>query len=150
MFVSILGLEPVEYFSEDQPSCSGSDEDILLPWNGSSLSDILMKEPFLVFSVLFLCLRAFLYFFPEMLSRLTALWVAYVPHLNLGIFGESSQLFWRVLHLIDVKRVWSKLKLCKTRNFHKGAKSARVWASSLASVSLGETPSARSSPSGDS
>ena len=51
----------------------------------------------------------------------------------------------RFLYMIDVQRVWAKLKLCKIRNFREGAKSARVWASSLASVSLGETSSSGSS-----
>uniref|UniRef100_A0A5B6ZGE6 Thioredoxin domain-containing protein n=1 Tax=Davidia involucrata TaxID=16924 RepID=A0A5B6ZGE6_DAVIN len=125
------GLDPVVDLTEDQTSYLKNGQEVQ-PWNGNySLKEILTREPCLVFSVLFLFLRAFLYFFPEILSQLMALWVTYIPHLNLGIFGESSQLLGRVLHLIDVKRVWSKLKLCKTRNFHRGAKSARVWASSL-------------------
>ncbi|KAA8530328.1 hypothetical protein F0562_005037 [Nyssa sinensis] len=144
------GLDPSVDLTEDQTSYLRSDQEVL-PWNGNySLKDILTREPYLVFSALFLFLRAFLYFFPEILSNLTALWVTYMPHLNLGIFGESSQLLGRVLHLIDVKRIWSKLKLCKTRSFHRGARSAQVWASSLASVSLGDTSSARLFPSGDS
>nr|GEW35976.1 5'-adenylylsulfate reductase-like 5 [Tanacetum cinerariifolium] len=39
--------------------------------------------------------------------------------------------------------LYSKLKLSKSRNFHHGARSARVLASSFASVSLGETSSPR-------
>ncbi|XP_059640707.1 5'-adenylylsulfate reductase-like 5 [Cornus florida] len=144
------GLEPVVDLTEDETSNSESDHKVLQPWNRTSLKEILLREPYLLFSVLFLFLRAFLYFFPEILSRLMALWVAHIPHLNLGIFGESSQLVGRALQLIDVKRVWIKLKLCKTRNFHNGARSARVWASSLASMSLGETSSARTFPSGHS
>ncbi|XP_052196062.1 5'-adenylylsulfate reductase-like 5 isoform X2 [Diospyros lotus] len=136
--------------TEDLVSYSQSSHKLTHPWKGNSVKEILRREPYLVFSALFLFLRVFLFFFPEIISRLIALWVAYVAHLRVGVFGESSQLLGRVLHLIDVKRAWSKLKLCKTRNFHNGARNARVWASSLASVSLGETSSARSCASGDS
>ncbi|XP_010257654.1 PREDICTED: 5'-adenylylsulfate reductase-like 5 [Nelumbo nucifera] len=146
-YKSITGLEPVEYFTEDQSSTLGSGEKSLLQlWRESSTEVILAREPYLIFSILFLCLRAVLYLFPEMLSRLKAFWFSYIPRLNLEIFGETSQLLEHALHVIDVKRVWSKPKLCKTRNFHQGAKNAHVWASSLASVSLGESSSARGSP----
>ncbi|KAA8548008.1 hypothetical protein F0562_004437 [Nyssa sinensis] len=102
-----LRASPVEKYME-----------CLHPWNGtSSLKEILMREPYLVFSTLFLFLRAFLYFFPGILCHLMAFWVTYIPHLN---FGESPQLLGRVLHLVDVKRVWSKLKLCKIRSIHRG------------------------------
>ncbi|CAB4316243.1 unnamed protein product [Prunus armeniaca] len=86
---------------------------------------------------------------PRVLACLKAFWVLYVPHFNLGIFGETSQIMGRILHMVDVRRIWNKLRLCKTQNFHKGAKNARVWASSLTSVSLGES-SARSSSSSSS
>lgn len=142
-FVSTLGLEPVQCMTGDQSGTSEARH----PWSEPSLKDALRREPYLGFSVLFLCLRAFLYFYPELLSRLTFLWVSCIPHPSLDILRESSQLLGRILHLIDVKRGWSKLKQTKTRNFHKGAKSARVWASSLTSVSLGETSSGRN-PSG--
>lgn len=137
------GLEPVQCMTGDQSGTSEARH----PWSEPSLKDALRREPYLGFSVLFLCLRAFLYFYPELLSRLTFLWVSCIPHPSLDILRESSQLLGRILHLIDVKRGWSKLKQTKTRNFHKGAKSARVWASSLTSVSLGETSSGRN-PSG--
>ncbi|XP_043691709.1 5'-adenylylsulfate reductase-like 7 [Telopea speciosissima] len=148
-YTRITGIKPVGYFTVDQPSRLGGDETLLQLWNGSSAKEILMREPYLLLAVLFLCLRAFLHFFPAMLSRFRAFWISYIPHLNLGIFGETSQLLGRALHLIDVKRVFSKLRLSKTRNFQKGAKNARVWASSLTSVSLGESSSARPTPSGD-
>lgn len=115
------------------------------PWNGSYVKEIFTREPYLAFSILFFCLRVVLALFPGLLSQLKAFWVLYVPHLNLEIFGETSQMLGRVLNMIDVQRVWAKLKLCKIRNFREGAKSARVWASSLASVSLGETSSSGSS-----
>ncbi|KAL6994248.1 hypothetical protein U1Q18_012355 [Sarracenia purpurea var. burkii] len=144
------GLDPAVDVIEDLGGYSHSGHKVLHPWKGNSLREILTREPYLVFSLLFLFLRVFLYFFPEIISRLIALWAVYVAHLNVGIFGESSQHLGRVLHLIDVKRVWSKLRLCKTGNLHNGARSARVWASSLASVSLGKTSLARSSSPGDS
>ncbi|OVA06418.1 Thioredoxin-like fold [Macleaya cordata] len=121
----ITGLEHIDYITDDQPSSLGSSEKVWL-FNGSSPKEILNREPYLVYSIFFLCLRAFLYFFPGILSHLKAFWVSYVPHLNLTIFGETSQLLERVLHVIDVKRVWCKLRLCKARNFRKGAKSAQI------------------------
>lgn len=99
----------------------------------------MVKEPYLVFAILFLVLRGFLYISPEIWPRVTALWVLCKHQLNLRILGDSNPLLDRASHVMDVKRAWSKLKLCKIRNFQKGARSARVWASSLASVSLGES-----------
>ncbi|KAL0460506.1 UNVERIFIED_CONTAM: 5'-adenylylsulfate reductase-like 5 [Sesamum latifolium] len=145
----ILGLYPVVDIVEETSSNSESGPKVSQLWNAASLKETFLMEPYLVLSAVFVFLRAFLYFFPEIVSRIMALWVAHIPHLNLGIFGESRQLLAHVLHLIDVKRIWSKLKLCKTRNFHERARNARVWASSLASVSLGETSSTRIFPSRD-
>ncbi|EOY10594.1 APR-like 5, putative [Theobroma cacao] len=146
-YEKITGFEPVQNVAENKQVVSGNyNRYIIQSWNESSLMDIVKREQYLAFAVLFLCLRVLLSIFPEVLSRLKAFWVSYAPHLNLEIFGETSQLFVRALHMVDVRRVWTKLRLCKTRNFHQGAKSARVWASSLASVSLGES-SGRSSSS---
>lgn len=133
------GLQPVDYHDHDDSNEIVNGQILLQPWYRSSFGDLIMKEPYLLLAILFLVLRTFLLFCPEILSRVAALWILCKREFNMGIFGESSQLVGRVLHLIDVKRVWSKLKLCKTRNFQKRARSARVWASSLASVSLGET-----------
>lgn len=131
----------------EDTSCNlETEQKVLGAWEGASVKEILLREPYLLLSVIFLSLRAVAYFFPGIASHLVAMWSAYIPHLNMGIFGESRQLIGRALHLIDVKRIWSKLKVCKTRNFHKGARNARVWASSLASVSLGETSSSRAFP----
>lgn len=99
--------------------------------------EILKKEPYLAFSILFVFLRTFIYLFPGMILKLKAMWawqcyVYFSGHFNLGIFEGSRQL----LHLIDMKWLWSKLWLTnKTRNLQKGANNARVWATSLASVS---------------
>ncbi|XP_009795826.1 5'-adenylylsulfate reductase-like 5 [Nicotiana tabacum] len=144
------GLDPVIEVTEHQITYKADGHKAFQQWKGSSLRELLLSEPYLVLSVAFLLFRASLYFFPGLVAHVVALWVAYIPHLNMGIFGESRQLLGRVFHVIDLKRAWSKLKLSKTRNFHKGARNARVWASSLASVSLGETSSARVSSSGDS
>lgn len=141
--IYISGFEPVEYFAEDESASMGvSDGLIMQSWNRSSLRQMIWSEPYLVFAVFFLCLRVLISIFPDVLSHLKAFWDSYVPHLNLEIFGETSQIFGRALHMIDVRRVLTRLRLCKTRNFHEGAKNARVWAS-LASVSLGEPSSSR-------
>ncbi|XVF06598.1 hypothetical protein REPUB_Repub06bG0062900 [Reevesia pubescens] len=142
------GFEAVQYVAEKEPVVSGDLNKYMIElWNESSPMEIVNREPYLAFAVLFLCLRVLLSIFPKLLSRLKAFCVSYAPHFNLEIFGETSQLFARALHMVDVRRVWTKLRLCKTRNFHQGAKNARVWASSLASVSLGESSSGRSSSS---
>ncbi|KAM3738450.1 hypothetical protein ACB098_09G131500 [Castanea mollissima] len=115
------GLEPVQYFSENQPiSLEGGEKSIFLSLNSLLLKEISKREPYLVFSILFICFR-----------------------LIVRILPETSQVMGRILNMIDVRRVWTKLRLSKTRNF--GTKNARVWASSLASVALGESSSARSS-----
>ncbi|KAE8725216.1 5'-adenylylsulfate reductase-like 5 [Hibiscus syriacus] len=140
------GFEPVQYVSEDEPVASGDDSKYVIQlWNEAFSTEIVKRDPYLAFSVLFLCLRLLLSIFPKVLSRLKTIWVSYSLHLNLEIFGETSQLFARALHMVDVRRVWTKLRLCKARNFHQGAQSARVWASSMASVSLGRSSSGRSS-----
>ena len=113
------------------------------------MKEIISSEPYLVLSILFLCLRIFVSVFPKVILRLRAFWASYVPHLNLKICGETSQVIMgRIPQVIDVRRIWAKLRLSKARSFHERARSARVWASSLASVSLGESSSARSSSQG--
>ncbi|KAK6147931.1 hypothetical protein DH2020_018843 [Rehmannia glutinosa] len=121
------GLAPLVDMVDETSSNLENGHKVFQLWNGASFKETFSREPYLVLSALFVLLRAFLYFFPEIVSRLLALWVAYIPHLNLGIFGESRQLLGHVLHLIDVKRILSKLKICKTRNFHKRARNARVF-----------------------
>ncbi|KAK9078084.1 hypothetical protein SSX86_002141 [Deinandra increscens subsp. villosa] len=135
------GLEQAINIAEDDQRDSSSEISprALLSWNRTSLKD----EPYLVFSSLFVLLKASLVLCPNIVSNVIAWWVTYIPRLNLAIFGESKQLLTHALHLFDVKSALSKLKLSKSRKFHNGARSARVLASSLASVSLGETSSAR-------
>ncbi|KAJ6360132.1 hypothetical protein OIU77_004194 [Salix suchowensis] len=142
------GLEPVQYFTrDDSTSTEGHEKSILQPWNGPFLEEIMKREPYLALATLFLCLRVLLYVSPKVLSHVKALCVSNIPNFNLEIFGGTSQIFGRILHMIDVRRIWTKLRLCKTRNFHERAKNCRVWASSLASVSLGESSSSARSQS---
>ncbi|KAJ4823854.1 hypothetical protein Tsubulata_018146 [Turnera subulata] len=136
------GLEPVQYLAEAEPtSLESGKKSIMQRWDAFSLEQMLKEEPYLVLATFFLSLRMLILAYPKILSHLKAFYNSYVPRLNLEIFGETSQLFGRVLHMIDVRRIWTKLRLCKARNFHEGAKNCRVWASSLASVSLGESAS---------
>ncbi|AED92509.1 unnamed protein product [Arabidopsis thaliana] len=130
------GLKPVQYMDEGEPTSLDTDGN-LITWlhNGSSIREIAEREPYMVLALMFLSLKLAILIFPIMGSRLKTLWALYVPHLSLGILGETSQLFGRALHMIDVRRLWIKLRLTKTRNFQERAKNA------LASVSLGKSSS---------
>ncbi|KAG7580573.1 Thioredoxin-like superfamily [Arabidopsis suecica] len=140
------GLQPVQYVAEGEPTGLDAGDGNLITWlrNGTSIREIFKQDPFLVLSLLFICLQMAILVFPIAESRMKALWASYVPNLNLERFGEISQLFSRGLHMVDVRRLWLKLRLIKTRNFHERAKNAQAWASSLASVSLGQTSSDQS------
>jgi hypothetical protein len=134
------GLEAVQYSAGCVPEILESGEkSIMQKLKGLSLKEIMKRELYLVFSILFLCLKVFLYIFPKVLSHLKAVWVSCVPNLNLEIIGETSQLFGRALTMIDGRSIWTRFRLCKTRNFRESARNARVWASSFASVSLGKS-----------
>lgn len=140
-YSELTGEDPVTYFSMDQ---ANENTGALQPWRGTT-KEFLNSEPYLAFSLLFVILRAFSYFFPKVISHVKASWAIYTRlHVDLGIFSGLNQLLVRVLHVIDVKKIWRKLGLSsKMGNFQKGAKSARVWASSFTSVSLGESSSPR-------
>ncbi|KAL9233604.1 hypothetical protein vseg_008576 [Gypsophila vaccaria] len=142
-----LGNDLVEYHAYDVSSDQMDGQMELQPWYQLTWREMLEKESFLVFAIMFLVVRASLYFYSGIRSRVVGVWNWCRQQLNLGMFEESRHLLGQVVNLIDVKWVWCKLKLCKTRNFENGARSARVWASSLASVSLGETSCARPSSS---
>ncbi|KAL4198490.1 hypothetical protein AMTRI_Chr03g140470 [Amborella trichopoda] len=139
------GFEPEEFLEVNHPTNLASENPIRL-WH-STPRELVRREAYLALAVIFLLCRAFLYIFPKCMSWLRSLWMLHMGHLSLGVFGERSLLVERALHVFNIKRVWSRLRLCKTRNFEKGAKNARVWASSLASVSIGEASSTRSSAS---
>lgn len=143
------GFKPVQYVVEAEPATSldAIIDGNLITWlrNGTSISEeIFKRDPFLVLSLLFICLQMAILVFPIAESRMKALWASYVSSLNLERFREISQLFSRALHMVDVRRLWLKLGLVKTRNFHERAMNAQAWASSLASVSLGHTSSDQS------
>lgn len=136
------GLDPIAYFDVDQQESTGSSRSVM-PGYWSMLK-LAKDEPFVLFAVLFVILKVVADFIPIVISHLRAFLAVRVRNLNLGIRRGSSQLMERVLTVLDVKRLWSKLRLSnKTRDLRKGASNARAWASSFASVSLGEPSSSR-------
>lgn len=136
------GLDPIAYFDVDQQESTGSSRSVM-PGDWSMLK-LAKDEPFVLFAVLFVILKVVADFIPIVISHLRAFLAVRVRNLNLGIRRGSSQLMERVLTVLDVKRLWSKLRLSnKTRDLRKGASNARAWASSFASVSLGEPSSSR-------
>ncbi|KAM7269254.1 hypothetical protein ACFE04_024751 [Oxalis oulophora] len=131
-YEKITGLEAVHYSAGYVSKILESGEKSMeRKWNGpSSLKETMKRELYLAFAILFLCLRVILYIFPKVVSHLKAVWVSCAPNLNLEIFGETSQLFGHALNVIDGRRIWTRFRLCKTRNFREGARNAGVWASS--------------------
>lgn len=125
--------------TEDQIFFPENKSKVLKSHNKTQLKNIISEEPYLICSLFFIFLKALLYLFPYTVSNLIELWLAYIPHLNLSIFGESRQILGRVLHVVDFQRVLSKLKI---------SRSAREWTSSLASFSLSKTYSSRASLGG--
>ncbi|KAJ4745655.1 5'-adenylylsulfate reductase-like 5 [Rhynchospora pubera] len=133
------GFEPVAFF-DVQPR-----DDTFTPiW----LQDIPLKEkiaadPYLALSMLFVLLKVVLWILPLVWPHLRAFWVVYAQGIKLKVVAGMHHILERAAHVLDVKRLWNKLKhFNKKRNLRSGAKSARVWASSLASsVALGDSPS---------
>lgn len=121
------GQEPVAYIGTRKWSAARS-TDYAKIWN-SSISETVKREPYLAFSILFICLRIFFFFFPKFFALIQDFWTEYYEQSNLGILAKLT-------HAVDVRKVWSKLRLMV------GAKNGRIWAS-LASVSLGGQPSPR-------
>ncbi|RWW54172.1 hypothetical protein BHE74_00039261 [Ensete ventricosum] len=143
MFSLCTGFDPVERLVVDQPTNLGNVRSLM--HQVESPRELITTEPYLVLGVLFICLKLVLSVLPVVYSHLKALWVSHGWQLNLPILCEPSQLLVRVLHGIDVKKLWSKVKLGnKTMNLRKGANNARAWASTLTSVSLGESSSSSS------
>ncbi|XP_076938780.1 5'-adenylylsulfate reductase-like 5 [Bidens hawaiensis] len=136
-YQTTTGLKYAMNITEDDDQWYSSDE------NTSRALQSWKDEPYLLFSLLFVSLKVVFLLCPNIVSNVVALWVTYIPRLNLAIFGESRQLLTHALHLFNVKSVFGKFTITKSRNFHHGARGARVLASSLASVSLGESSSAR-------
>ncbi|KAK4786940.1 hypothetical protein SAY86_010773 [Trapa natans] len=140
------GLEPVQYITLDQPMKHQTVKNQSLQFRSDpSVKEFVKREPYLAFSIFFLCLRVLLAIVLKVMVHVRAFWALYMPRLNLEIFGATTQILGRVLPTIDMKRLWMKVKqrLCKGRSFHERARSFRVWAPSLASVSLGKSSSSR-------
>ncbi|XP_062212758.1 5'-adenylylsulfate reductase-like 5 isoform X2 [Phragmites australis] len=136
------GLDPFAQLDVDQQQSRGSLRSGM-PWH-RSLREMAKDESFLLLAVLFIILKVVAHFIPIVLSHLRAFLVVRVQNLNLGIRRGSNQLLERASVVLDVKRLWSKLRLSnKTTGLRKGASNARAWASSFPSVSLGETSSSR-------
>ncbi|WOL04228.1 5'-adenylylsulfate reductase-like 5 [Canna indica] len=139
-FQKTTGFDPIADLVVDQLPSSGNKRSLM--HQAASLRELITKEPCLVFAMLFILLKIVLSVLPVTYSHLKVLLISHAWHLNLHILYESRQLLVRVLYVIDINNLWAKLKLGnKTRNLRKGANNARVWASTLTSVSLGESSS---------
>lgn len=81
------GFDPPVDFTKHESSNLGSLKP--LPWD-VSLSEILRREPFLVFSLLFLFLKVLFYSFPKMLACLKEFWVSqcWRPNVTWGSLGR--------------------------------------------------------------
>ncbi|PWZ44827.1 5'-adenylylsulfate reductase-like 6 [Zea mays] len=134
LYTAATGQEPVAYIGTRKWRATQS-TDYAKIWN-SSISVTVKQEPCLAFSILFVCLRIFIFFFPKFFALVQDFWTQYYEQINLGILAKLTQLLECVPHAVDVRKVWSKLRLMF------GAKNGRIWAS-LTSVSLGGQPSRR-------
>ncbi|WVZ90525.1 hypothetical protein U9M48_036819 [Paspalum notatum var. saurae] len=134
LYTAVTGQEPVAYIGPRKWRTAQSSHYAKL-WN-SSISEAVKQEPYLAFSILFICLRIFLFFFPKFFALIEGFWRQHFQQTNLGILAKLTQLLECVPHAVDVRKVWSKLRLMA------GAKNTRVWAS-LTSVSLGGQSSPR-------
>ncbi|GLJ21634.1 hypothetical protein SUGI_0402810 [Cryptomeria japonica] len=149
-YKEITGVEPInsDYLAKDYRSSFSSHFGVDY---GQSKEYSLQQEPYLIFALLFLTARVLLYLFPKVLVRIKHCQFEDLWHLNLARLGENASPFLKhALHMVNLNRIWSRLKRSKTRNFQEGAKNARVWASSLASVSLGKGSANRSGTSSES
>ncbi|KAM3254940.1 hypothetical protein ACQJBY_048397 [Aegilops geniculata] len=130
------GQEPVAYLGPRKWNTTERSTQYAKLWNGS-VSESVKSEPYLAFSILFICLRIFSFFFPKFFACIKGLWAQYFRHANFGVLAKLTQLLECVPHAVDVRKMWSKWRLMV------GAINMRVWASSLASVSLGGQSSPR-------
>jgi hypothetical protein len=129
------GQEPVAYMGLRKWNTAQSTNYAKL-WN-SSIRETVKSEPYLAFSIMFICLRIFLFLFQKFCAFIKGFWMQYLPHINLGILVKLTQLLECVPHAVDVRKFWSKWR------FMVGVRNAKVWASSLTSVSLGGQSSPR-------
>uniref|UniRef100_A0ACD5Y5R4 Uncharacterized protein n=1 Tax=Avena sativa TaxID=4498 RepID=A0ACD5Y5R4_AVESA len=135
-YTAVNGQEPLAYLGPRTWNTTGGNSQYAKIWNGS-VSESVKSEPYLAFSILFICLRIFLFFFPKCFACIKGLWTQYFRHANLGVLAKLAQLLECVPQAVDVRKMWSKWRLMV------GAMNTRVWASSLASVSLGGQSSPR-------
>lgn len=148
-YKEITGIEPIsldplvkEFNGFRRPSRNEggqSMEDTPYPWEMSP-KNVLQREPYLAFAILFLILRMLVYLFPKVLLQVKRCRLRRIWRVNLALLSENTPLILKhALHMLNLNRIWRRLKFSKTGNFQEGAKNARVWAS-LASVSLGKGP----------
>jgi len=136
------GLDPIAYIDVVEQESTGSLSSVM-PWD-RSIREMAKDEMYLLVAVLFIIVKVVAHFIPVVMSHLRAFLVVRVQNLNLGIRRGSNQLLERALNVLDVRRLWSKLRLSnKATDLRKGASNARAWASSFPSVSLGEPSSSR-------
>lgn len=129
------GQEPVAYIGPRNWNNAQSTHYAKL-WN-SSIHETVKGEPYLAFSIMFICLRIFLFLFQKFFAVIKGFWTQYFPHINLGVLAKLTQLLECVPHSVDVRKLWSKWRLMV------GVRNAKVWASSLTSMSLGGQSSPR-------
>uniref|UniRef100_A0A0E0FCZ3 Thioredoxin domain-containing protein n=1 Tax=Oryza meridionalis TaxID=40149 RepID=A0A0E0FCZ3_9ORYZ len=137
VYTAVTGQEPIAYLGPRKWSATrtGSTQHVKL-WK-SSIIEALKSEPYLAFSILFICLKILVAFFPKFFACIKGIWVQYFRHANLGILAKLTQLLECMPHAVDLRKICSKWRLMG------GAMNTRVWASSLASMSFGERSSPR-------
>ncbi|KAG8048894.1 hypothetical protein GUJ93_ZPchr0009g2364 [Zizania palustris] len=128
-YTAVTDQEPLVYLGPRKLSTAGSTHHVKI-WK-DSISESMKSEPYLALSILFICLRILVFFFPKIFSFIKGIWVKYFRHASLGIIAKLTQLLECVPHAVDVRKIWSKWRLMD------GTMNTSVWASSLASVSFG-------------
>ncbi|KAK1356191.1 hypothetical protein POM88_049447 [Heracleum sosnowskyi] len=104
-YKSTAGLDPVVNMTKVQLSHYKETGYKIQLWNQKPLKEIFIKEPYLILSLMFIFYKASIYLIPRLVCRVKALWFALVPHLSVGVLGESKQLLRRVFHVKDLKRI---------------------------------------------
>lgn len=103
---------------------------------------MLREETYLALATAFVLLRLIYILFPMLLGFARCGWRRHIPNINLMSLWEHP-----LAHIRRAMQVLDSVKeRCKRINLQEGAMSARAWASkSLASVSIGDASSSRSS-----
>uniref|UniRef100_J3NDZ4 Thioredoxin domain-containing protein n=1 Tax=Oryza brachyantha TaxID=4533 RepID=J3NDZ4_ORYBR len=137
VYTAVTGQEPVAYLGPRKWSAAGAGSTHHAKLWKKTINEALKSEPYLAFSILFICLKMLVVFFPKISACIKGIWVQYFRNINLGILAKLTQLLQCVPHAVDLRKIWSKWRLMG------GAMNNRVWASSLASMSFGERSSPR-------